>query len=51
LEVVQKNPVTHVAVDRKLIERLKKEHPEWAGLDAVEIVDVVLRSYLEEEKA
>jgi hypothetical protein len=42
--------VIGVRVDCKLIGRLKKEHPEWEKLDAVEIVDVALRSYLRGEK-
>jgi hypothetical protein len=49
--MTNESDVIGVRVQRKLIERLRKEHPEWAALDAVEIVDVVLRSYLEGEKA
>ena len=49
--MVGKSESIGVRVERKLIEQLKKGHPEWEKLDAVEIVDVVLRSYLEGKKA
>jgi hypothetical protein len=49
--MVEKGTSIGVRVERKLIEQLKKEHREWEKLDAVEIVDVALRSYLEREKA